>query len=227
MPSFGNAFGQWVDTIKGVAKSPYDKLFGHEDTKAALDKASTDAAGLAASDKAYQEKGLNASLGYFGQSQDLLNSQKGALSGPSLSEKRYADLQGGNDPYFNYMLDKGNRSLGNTFAAQGGFNSGAHDQAQSDFQANLAAQQSQQMSGLAGQADQEQRGRLGDIFGRQFGISQGQAGATAGAYGIGGALANKDSLAAIEAALQKGGLDEKSRDDLIKTAITLLAAGAA
>lgn len=200
----------------GAAKGGYESLFGSPGTKAGLDKASNDAAALGTAGRDYQEKGLNQSLGYFGQSQDLLNQQKTALSGPSLSQQRYADLQGGNDPYFNYMLQRGNKQLDNTFSAQGGFNSGARLQAGSDFQANLAAQQSQQMSGLAGQADQEQRGRLADIFGRQFGISQGEAGATEKAYGAGGGFFERGQMASIEAALQKAGIDDKTRQALFK-----------
>lgn len=139
----------------------------------------------------------------------------GSESGPGILEDWFNQRATGTDPAYQYALGRGISDINNEFAARGGYNSGGALRRISDFSANMASQRQGQLDALAGGASGEHQRRLESMFNIGGNIAGGKAG-LAGAYDLaaGNAL-NSGNVAAIQAMLDRAGVDSKSKQGIL------------
>lgn len=139
----------------------------------------------------------------------------GSQTGPGILESWFNQRAMGEDPAFNYGIQRGNEQIANQYGAAGAFNSGAARRAESDLYANLLSQRMGQLDQLAAGASGEHLGRLGMQFQQGLGLAGGQAG-LASAYDL-GAAGNMQAAnqAQQQMFLNKAGVDQQGNQSAI------------
>lgn len=84
-----------------------------------------------------------------------------SLGDSTYSEQRYKQMSTGQDPAAAYQDSRALKALDRRAAAGGYFNSGGGMRLNADYLSNVGAQRSQQLSALAGQADESRLGAYG------------------------------------------------------------------
>ena len=159
------------------------------------------------------------------QQRDFYEYMQGQAGNKTNLENLYAQRQAGGDPAAAFEDSRAERALNNRFAATGGFNSGAGIRATGDYYANVGAQRSRDMAGLAGAADSsrlgldnayggsakgasgEQRDYYSDLFGASMGLGKAKADTFTHFADKGGEAYSQGELAKIEAQLAAAGVD--------------------
>ena len=118
----------------------------------------------------------------------------GTQSGPGILQQWFDERANGTDPGYEYATGRGLTALNNQYAARGGFDSGASEQGDSDYLANMGSQRESQLDQLAGGASNENANQVSQMMGLGMGLGGGEAG-LAGAYdlGAGGAMTNANN----------------------------------
>ena len=96
---------------------------------------------------------------------DELDFFRDPLRNQSYSEQLYESGNQGLNTYYDRERARQQEDLENQMSAMGVFGSGETVQGMTDLRSNLAAEQSRDMAGLAGQADAERRARADLLFG--------------------------------------------------------------
>jgi hypothetical protein len=167
------------------------------------------------------------------QQQDYFNFMGDQAHKQTNQEQLYNERKGGYDPAAAYQDQRATENINKQLAARGRFNSGPGVRQISDYQANVDAQRSQQLAGLAGGADSSRlgmdtayggaaRGASGeqsDYFGNVMDSSQKLAQAKADTFGHysdrGSDAYQQGQLANIEAQLAKAGVDSATRQAML------------
>jgi hypothetical protein len=141
----------------------------------------------------------------------------GTESGPGILEQWFNQRAGGTDPGWEYGMGRATAELNRQAAARGGFNSSASMRSLSDLYSGAVSQRESQLDALAGGASGEHQGRLNSMFNESLGLANGQAGAASG-YDIntGNNMSQMD-VAQIQLALDKAGVDQKTRQAILGT----------
>lgn len=125
----------------------------------------------------------------------------GTNSGPGILQQWFNERASGTDPGYEYATGRGLTALNNQYAARGGFDSGASEQGDSDYLANMGSQREAQLDQLATGASNENSNQVSQMLGLGMGLAGGQSG-LAGAYDLG---AGNDLTSANNTGLQLSG----------------------
>jgi len=141
----------------------------------------------------------------------------GTESGPGILEQWFNQRANGTDPGWEYGMGRATAELNRQSAARGGFNSSASMRSLSDLYSGAVSQRESQLDALAGGASGEHQGRLNSMFNEALGLANGQAGTGSG-YDIntGNNMSQMD-IAQIQLALDKAGVDQKTRQAILGT----------
>jgi hypothetical protein len=135
--------------------------------------------GLAGEQRGYQEQGLDRALGQFQGLGDMYKTP-GAFE----SYVGGGGAESGLGQYYDRIMKQNTDALNAQYAASGGLGSGARMTSIGNMQGALGAQRARDLAGLMAQSQQFGMGRLGglgDLAGRQAGLTQ-------QAYGLGGQM---------------------------------------
>lgn len=164
--------------------------------------------------------------GYLQPAAGAYGQMSGQLQGPGYLEQLY---QGGlsSEPY-QRAAKMGLAQMQQASAARGAFNSGGAQRAEGNFLSGLSSEYFKNQANLAGQAQSEKQGRLGQMFGSGMQLGQAQGGLAMDAGKTGAGFQLQGDMAAIEARLKAAGVDVEKNRDLIQMIMGLgQAAGAA
>ena len=139
--------------------------------------------------------------------------ETGELAGPGYAEKLFEERRAGTSPDQIRARQMGHKSIGDAFAASGGFNSGARMKTSADFEANLATKEAEQLANLSLGAQGAKETRLGGAFDRLSGLGMGRAGIVAGGTnaGVQSYVAGKTGGIGARLSAAQTGID-RSRD---------------
>lgn len=110
----------------------------------------------------------------------------GTQSGPGILQQWFNERANGTDPGYEYATGRGLTALNNQYDARGAFDSGASEQGDSDYLANMGSQREGQLDTLASGASNEYANQISQMLGAGMGLGSGEAG-TAGQYDTGAA----------------------------------------
>lgn len=154
---------------------------------------------------------------YKDHGRDLIDNQ-------SASEDLYSRGVNASNPYYDFAQQQAIKSINDSASASGGFNSSYTQNLIGKTVADIRGQQAHELGQLAGQADENKRGRYDSSFkyagdaqdqmedranmglDRDIKIAEGRSGLVGGFYGKAGDETQQAIMARIEAELKKSGL---------------------
>ncbi len=221
MGLLGSVYNAWKKyTPAGqVVGGAIDKWQGAGNEKRDAYGASADQYGqLGQSQKDWYDQGLNKQMGAWGGAANAANQNAGQLGQSSNAENFYAD-NAARKGALGFAQDQMHLQSANAGAARGINNSSAMARIENTGQQGLLSDYVRHEGELASSADASQRGRLGEMYGEQAGVAQGESGAIGQAYGQSGQAQQDAQKNAIAARLSKAGVSQEEINQLLGLAM--------
>lgn len=172
-----------------------------------------------------QRGGPEAPLAGPGYGEELYKEHgKDLINTPSASEDLYSKGVAGSNPYYDFAQEQAIKSINDSSAMRGNFNSSYAQNLIGKTVADIRGQQAHELGMLAGQADEGKRGRYDSSFkyagdaqdqmedrankglDYEFRLGEGRSGLVNDFYRAAGEGSRQAQMAAIEAMLKKSGL---------------------
>jgi hypothetical protein len=186
----------------------------YDDQKSAANKAADQATAAGGAAKGTVMDAEKRAQGYLNPAAQAWQGMSGQLQGPGYLEQLYQ--QGMSSEPFQRASKAGLAQMQQAAAARGAFNSGGAQTAEGNYLSGMASNFYGQQAGLAGQAQAEKQGRLGQMFGSGLQLGQAQGGLAMDAGKTGAGFQLQGDMAAIEARLKAAGVDVERNRDLIQ-----------